>query len=105
MTTLLTKPARKKSSPKPAKARQNKSAREQEAIYNSFSSKGLSWKRIDWTVLEAFLPEHASAEMRKSALASSFVAALELARQGRLDIRQDGIFAPLYLRAAQATAS
>jgi len=61
--------------------------------------------RIDWTVLEAFLPEHASAEMRKSALASSFVAALELARQGRLDIRQDGIFAPLYLRAAQAAAS
>ena len=36
----------------------------------------------------------------KSALASSFVAALELARQGRLDIQQDGIFQPIYLRAA-----
>ena len=36
----------------------------------------------------------------RSALASSFVAALELARQGRLDIQQDGIFQPIYLRAA-----
>lgn len=55
--------------------------------------------RIDWTRLEAFLPEHASAEMRRSALASSFVAALELARQGKVDIRQDEIFSPIYLRA------
>ncbi|MGV3769159.1 MAG: segregation and condensation protein A [Sphingobium phenoxybenzoativorans] len=56
--------------------------------------------RIDWTVLEAFLPEQASGEMRRSALASSFVAALELARQGKVDIRQDEIFSPIYLRAA-----
>ena len=28
------------------------------------------------------------------------VAALELAKQGRVDIRQDGIFEPIYLRAA-----
>ncbi|CAN5484447.1 ScpA family protein [soil metagenome] len=56
--------------------------------------------RLDWTRLEAFLPEEMDAAMRRSALASSFVAALELARQGRLDIRQDGIFAPIYLRAA-----
>ena len=33
------------------------------------------------------------------ALASSFVAALELARQGRLEIRQEAPFAPLYLKA------
>jgi segregation and condensation protein A len=38
--------------------------------------------------------------MAKSALASSFVAALELARQGRLEIQQEGIFEPIYLRAA-----
>ncbi|QUT04477.1 segregation/condensation protein A [Sphingobium phenoxybenzoativorans] len=56
--------------------------------------------RIDWTVLEAFLPEQVSGEMRRSALASSFVAALELARQGKVDIRQDEIFSPIYLRAA-----
>jgi len=58
-------------------------------------------QRIEWTALEAFLPEGADAGLTRSALASSFVAALELARQGRVDIRQDGIFAPLYLRAAQ----
>ncbi|HJT39748.1 MAG TPA: segregation/condensation protein A, partial [Sphingobium sp.] len=34
------------------------------------------------------------------ALASSFVAALELARQGRLEIQQEGIFEPIFLRAA-----
>ena len=55
---------------------------------------------IDWTRLEAFLPAEIDTPRAKSALASSFVAALELARQGRVDIAQDGIFAPLYLRAA-----
>ena len=54
---------------------------------------------IDWTSLEAFLPPDIDPPMAKSALASSFVAALELARQGRLEMQQDGIFAPLYLRA------
>jgi segregation and condensation protein A len=57
--------------------------------------------RIEWTALAAFLPEGADAVLRRSALASSFVAALELARQGKVDIRQDDIFAPVYLRAAQ----
>lgn len=56
---------------------------------------------IEWTRLEAFLPEAMDAPKAKSALASSFVAALELARQGRLDMRQDGIFAPIYLRAGE----
>jgi segregation and condensation protein A len=58
--------------------------------------------QIDWAVLEAFLPPGLDAALGRSALASSFVAALELARQGRLDIRQDGAFSPLYLRAAQS---
>lgn len=55
---------------------------------------------LDWTRLESFLPPDLDAPKAKSALASSFVAALELARQGRLEMQQDGIFAPLYLRAA-----
>lgn len=57
--------------------------------------------RIDWTRLEAFLPEGLDGMMGRSSLASSFVAALELARQGRLEMMQDAAFAPLYLRAAQ----
>jgi segregation and condensation protein A len=55
---------------------------------------------IDWSTIESFLPEGAQGGYRKSALASSFLAALELARQGRLDIKQKSAFAPLYLRAA-----
>ena len=55
---------------------------------------------IDWTALESFLPDGQDGPMAKSALASSFVAALELARQGRLEIRQGGTFEPIYIRAA-----
>jgi segregation and condensation protein A len=57
-------------------------------------------ERIDWSVIETFLPEAASGIFRKSALASSFVAALELARQGKVELRQKSAFAPLYLRGA-----
>ena len=55
---------------------------------------------IDWTAIENFLPVSDDPRFRRSALASSFVAALELARRGRLDIRQDEPFATLKLRAA-----
>jgi len=56
--------------------------------------------RIDWTQLEAFLPEGVEGALGRSALASSFVAMLELAKQGRVDIKQEGIFAPIFLRTA-----
>jgi segregation and condensation protein A len=55
---------------------------------------------IEWTHLESFLPRTLDPQFRKSALASSFVAALELARQGRLRIAQDEPFAPISLKAA-----
>jgi segregation and condensation protein A len=55
---------------------------------------------LDWTSLESFLPETPDPEFRRSALASSFVAALELARQGKIDFDQQAAFAPLYVRAA-----
>ncbi|MDF7775756.1 ScpA family protein [Sphingomonas sp. AOB5] len=58
--------------------------------------------RIEWSTIETFLPEGASGTYRKSALASSFVAALELAKQGRVELRQKSAFAPLYLKAAEA---
>lgn len=53
---------------------------------------------IDWSMLQRFLPDGVDGAFRRSALASSFLAALELARQGRVELRQDGTFAPLYLR-------
>lgn len=53
---------------------------------------------IDWTDIEAFLPVTDDPAFRRSALASSFVAALELARRGRLEIEQEAPFAPLRLK-------
>lgn len=58
--------------------------------------------KLDWTELSAFLPSDYAGPLRRSAVASSFVAALELARQGKLELRQDGAFAPLYLRGVPA---
>jgi segregation and condensation protein A len=55
---------------------------------------------IDWMDIGHFLPDSDDPAFRRSALASSFVAALELARRGRLDISQDAPFATLKLRAA-----
>jgi segregation and condensation protein A len=55
---------------------------------------------IEWTDIEAFLPLTDDPLFRRSALASSFVAARELARRGRLHIDQEEAFAPLRLRAA-----
>ena len=54
---------------------------------------------VEWRTLERFLPVTLDPAQRRSALASSFVAALELARQGRVTLRQSAPFAPLYLRA------
>jgi segregation and condensation protein A len=56
--------------------------------------------KIGWTEIESFLPETQDGEYRRSALASSFVATLELARQGKIEIDQKSPFAPLYVRAA-----
>src|SRR3954447_16410058 len=55
---------------------------------------------LDWTFLESFLPVTQDPQFRRSALASSFLAALELARRGRLEIAQDGPFAPIHLKVA-----
>lgn len=55
---------------------------------------------LDWTRLESFLPVTEDVQLRRSALASSFLAALELARRGRLDIAQDEAFAPIRLKVA-----
>src|SRR5436305_7696338 len=55
---------------------------------------------LDWTFLETFLPATEDPKFRRSCLASSFLAVLELARRGRLDIAQDEPFAPIRLRRA-----
>jgi segregation and condensation protein A len=55
---------------------------------------------VSWTEIRAFLPETDDPVFHKSALASSFLAMLELARQGRVELEQDEAFAPLMVRAA-----
>ena len=55
---------------------------------------------LDWTFLESFLPQTQDPQFRRSCLASSFLAVLELARRGRLDIAQSEAFAPIRLKAA-----
>jgi len=54
---------------------------------------------LDWMELRDFLPPQADPQLRRSALASSFVAALELARLGKAEMEQDVMFGPLRLKA------
>ncbi|WP_247713494.1 segregation and condensation protein A [Qipengyuania sphaerica] len=53
---------------------------------------------LEWVELRDFLPPHAEPRLRRSALASSFVAALELARLGKAEIAQEEVFGPMKLR-------
>lgn len=53
---------------------------------------------LDWLEIRDFLPPHADPRLKRSALASSFVAALELARLGKAELAQDSTFGPLRLR-------
>lgn len=53
----------------------------------------------EWRELAAFLPaELRGALFRRSALAATFAATLELTRAGRVELRQDRPFGPIYLR-------
>lgn len=53
----------------------------------------------DWTALDGFLLRYLTTpEDRTTAIASAFAASLELVREGRLEIRQEAAFAPIYMR-------
>ncbi len=54
----------------------------------------------DWADLAGFLPKDLKGSLiMRSALASTFAATLELVRQGQAELRQDGAFSPIYIRA------
>ena len=58
---------------------------------------------MDWSRLDSFLPDHPEfRELRRSALASTFSASLEMAKDGKLFLRQASAFGPLFLRNAAA---
>lgn len=53
----------------------------------------------EWTALDNFLLRYMTdPEERATAVASSFAATLELVREGRVEIRQQGAFTPIYMR-------
>ncbi len=55
-----------------------------------------------WATLESFLPEKIKDPLyARSARASLFTASLELVKQGALEIKQDGLFRPIYMRALE----
>ena len=55
-----------------------------------------------WTVLEQFLPGGLHRPLdRRSAMASHFVASLELAKEGIVNLRQQSHYGPIYLRAKE----
>lgn len=55
----------------------------------------------DWRTLETFLPPFLKDGLiRRSAVAATFNAALELVKSGRVEIRQSGLFGPIFVRPA-----
>jgi len=53
----------------------------------------------DWTSLDQFLPEELGDRLQwRAALASTFIAGLEMARGGTLRLRQEAAFGPILLR-------
>lgn len=60
----------------------------------------------EWTALDHFLVRYLSdPEERATAIASSFAASLEMVREGKLLIRQEQAFAPIYLKNPAASAA
>ncbi|MDP7143088.1 MAG: ScpA family protein [Alphaproteobacteria bacterium] len=52
-----------------------------------------------WTTLQSFLPDNIRDRLyARSSAASLFTASLEMAKQGAVEIKQDGLFRPIYLR-------
>jgi segregation and condensation protein A len=63
---------------------------------------GLIGTVVEWRRLQAFLPPRLrDGALGRSALAATFVASLELAKSGRIELKQDVPFGPIFLRAAR----
>ncbi len=65
----------------------------------------LSGLAIDWSEFDDFLVAYcADSAMRRTVRASAFLVTLEMVKEGRLLLRQDRAFAPLWVKAAGAPA-
>jgi segregation and condensation protein A len=57
---------------------------------------------IDWRHLHSFLPQQLHDSMLgRSALAATFAASLELAKAGRIELKQEHMFGPIFIRSAR----
>lgn len=62
----------------------------------------LAGHAVEWAVMDEILAGYfATPEIRRTVRASSFSASLELVREGRIELRQDKPFAPIWVRAPQ----
>ncbi len=60
----------------------------------------------EWRELAAFLPDELRGGIyRRSALAATFAAVLELVRAGRVELRQESAFGPIHLRSRAKSSS
>ena len=60
----------------------------------------------DWTVMDDYLISYCvTPDLRRTVRASCFSASLEMVREGRVEIRQDRAFAPIWLRGAGPRAA
>jgi len=65
---------------------------------------GLLGNMPDWTTLASFLPAGLNGLMQNSAVAATFVASLELVRNGSAELRQETNFGPIYVRRRRGRA-
>ena len=63
----------------------------------------LAGHTIEWTVLDDFILRYiTSPQMRRTVRASSFSASLEMVREGKVVLRQDEAFAPIWIKGRTA---
>ena len=65
---------------------------------------GMIGKIPDWAALDQFLPIELRGDIiSRSAMASTFVAALQMTKEGKMQMRQGGSFEPIFVKDATAT--
>ncbi|MBU6235279.1 MAG: segregation/condensation protein A [Alphaproteobacteria bacterium] len=61
------------------------------------------WKEL-WKALDAFMPNEDDATLNtRSAMASTLTAALEMVKQEKINLKQEGLFGPIYISLREQT--
>jgi segregation and condensation protein A len=67
---------------------------------------GMVGKIPNWARLNQFLPIKLKGDIiSRSAIASTFIAALQVAKEGKMQIRQSAAFKPIYIKDKQRRES